>query len=208
MSGCVRSACFTAPATRCPSRRPSRRGPAASVRAATSHHPTRHAVSPTATKSARKQGEHQRNEKHVAEDASIGLAQRLFAAGETDASLVLAAASLGACVLLAAMGEVQPALAVDAAGNPEMHPVAADLQQLAAQEDFWVNLGRYFKFFISLMTGTAYVITKPFVALLKRPTTAVLFVVGAVGFVFFIRFTIDGMLGLTDPVDYQFSPIN
>lgn len=132
----------------------------------------------------------------------------MFAAGETDSYLSLAAISLGTAALLAASGELPAGAAEAVIGDGASHAAHLAVGDLASDENFLINLGNYAKFFISLMTGTAYVITKPFVALLKRPTTAVLFVVGAVGFVLFLRFTIDGMLGITEPVDYQFSPIN
>lgn len=139
-------------------------------------------------------------------DKLPSIAERLFAAGDVDMSLSLAAITVGAAAMAFAAG-VEPSQASDLAGYPMLHPVAADVSQIAAQEDFWVNILRYFQFFISLMTGTAYVILKPFAGLLKRPVTAVLLVVGVVGFIFFLRFTIDAMLGLTDPIDYQFAAI-
>ena len=132
--------------------------------------------------------------------------ERLFAAGEIDSSLALAAVTVGIATVAAAIA-AEPSQAAEIAGDPSIHPIAADINNMAAEEDLLSNLAKYARFAISLSTGTIYVILKPFAGLLKKPVTAVLLVVGLVGFVFFLNFTINAMLGITDPVDYQFSPI-
>uniref|UniRef100_A0A061S0P0 Uncharacterized protein ycf33 n=1 Tax=Tetraselmis sp. GSL018 TaxID=582737 RepID=A0A061S0P0_9CHLO len=137
---------------------------------------------------------------------SMDLSERLFAAGETGPSLAVAAVVFGGAATLLALGP-EPAQAADLSAIPAFHPVSSDLQNLAAQEDFWVNLSKYFRFFISLMTGTAYVMLRPFAGMLKRPVTAVLLVVFVAGLLYFLNFTVNAMLGLSDPVDYQLSAI-
>lgn len=136
------------------------------------------------------------------------LPERLFVAGEPQWYLSSAAicVGLGVMGLAAAAGAAHASDLVDSA--PLYHPVSADISQLAAEEDFWVNISKYFRFFISLMTGTAYVLLRPFARMLKNPVTAVLLVAGIVGGIFFLNFTLNAMLGLSDPVDYKFSPIN
>jgi len=134
------------------------------------------------------------------------LVERLFAAGEIHSSLSLAAATMGMAVVTAAIF-ADPSQAAEVARDPSFHPVAANVGQIAAEEDLLSNLAKYARFAISLSTGTVYVILKPFAGLLKKPVTAVLLVVGVVGFIFFLNFTINAMLGITDPVEYKFSPI-
>ena len=87
-----------------------------------------------------------------------------------------------------------------AARNVVWHlPVGADLNQLAAQDPpFWENMVRYSRYFVTLLVGTGYVIVKPLGALLKRPQTAVLLIVGVGGGLFLVKFTLEAMLGLSN----------
>lgn len=73
-----------------------------------------------------------------------------------------------------------------------------ELYRLAENEDFWSNMARYSRFFVSVMIGTAYTILKPFGQLLKNPVSAVVLIGGTVLLYLFVSSTLKGMLGLTD----------
>ena len=75
-----------------------------------------------------------------------------------------------------------------------------ELWTLAGGEvPFWANMVKYARFSISIMVGFAYMFGRPVVALMKKPGTAALVIgVGAGGY-FFFKFTIETMLGLSDP---------
>eukprot|EP00887_Chlorella_sp_A99_P006272 scaffold3.g6272.t1 len=136
-----------------------------------------------------------------------GLVHRLLvAASPTDAYLLLLAAALGGWALLGAAAAAAAAVGDGAcAAHAAWHaPVLADL---AENEDFWGNVLRYVTYFFSVLLGTAYVAVKPILELLKRPTTAVLVVAGLGGLFFFVSFVVRGMLGITEPLDYEPSSI-
>ena len=73
---------------------------------------------------------------------------------------------------------------------------------LAENEDFWGNVVSYGRYFVSVMLGTAYVMTKPFAEALKRPKTAVFVIVGTVGLVWFLASAVKLMLGVDESFDY------
>ena len=76
--------------------------------------------------------------------------------------------------------------------------------QLATGEgDFWVNVSRYGRYFITVLLGTAYISVKPVLQLLKRPKTAVAVIVGLVALYLFVSTTVQAMLGVSNPLDYQ-----
>lgn len=75
--------------------------------------------------------------------------------------------------------------------------------EVAENADFWSNVLRYVSYFFSVLLGTAYVALKPIVQLLKKPTTAVLVIVGAIGLYFFVSTTVSAMLGVTE---YDYDP--
>lgn len=81
-------------------------------------------------------------------------------------------------------------------GDEAVH--SSQIFSLAEGEDFWSNMASYGRFFISVMTGTTYVILKPVLGLLRRPRTAIFVVIGAALLYFGLRATVDAMLGLTD----------
>ena len=53
------------------------------------------------------------------------------------------------------------------------------------------------------MLGTGYVMLKPFAALLKRPVTAVLVIGSVVGLFYFVKTTVNAMLGVEDLFEYE-----
>lgn len=66
-------------------------------------------------------------------------------------------------------------------------------------EDFWSNVVRYGRYFVTVMLGTGYVIVKPLLPLFKKPVTAVLAITGIVGLVTVVKLTLDAMLGISEP---------
>lgn len=76
--------------------------------------------------------------------------------------------------------------------------------QLASEDsEFWVNVSRYGRYFITVLLGTAYISVKPVIELLKRPKTAFLVVAGVAVLYLFVSTTVQAMLGVSNPLDYQ-----
>ena len=135
------------------------------------------------------------------------LVQRLLAScSPADSHLLLLAAALGGWVLLGATVGAEPAAAAASTADSSQHG-AQLLGDLAEGEDFWSNVLRYLSYFFSVLLGTAYVAARPIVDLLKRPTTAVVVVLGLVGILYFVSFTVKAMLGVGEPFDYTPSSI-
>lgn len=62
--------------------------------------------------------------------------------------------------------------------------------------DFWQNVSRYPRFFVTIILGIFFVVAKPIVPLFQRPATAIALTgVLLSGFVF-LFFTLRAMLGL------------
>lgn len=118
----------------------------------------------------------------------------------SDVRLWALAAVLGGAVLLGDVGHA-------AAASEAPHHAQAVLGDLAEDEEFWSNVGRYISYFFSVLLGTAYVAIKPILGLLKRPTTAVLVILGAGVLYFVVSSTVAAMLGLNDLQDYTPSSI-
>lgn len=57
------------------------------------------------------------------------------------------------------------------------------------------------------MAGTAYIMVKPLAGLFKNPVTGVLGLGFIAGTIYFVYFTVNAMIGLTDPVGYEASSI-
>lgn len=62
--------------------------------------------------------------------------------------------------------------------------------------DFWENVIRFPRFFISATIGLIFTIIGPFLNLLRRPQTTMLFVVVIVSIILFISLTLKAMLNL------------
>jgi len=112
--------------------------------------------------------------------------------------LLLAAALVGVAALAAAPGAA-------VAGGEGYHSHTAQVLADIAEGDagFWSNVLRYVSYFFSVLLGTAYVALKPLVDLFKRPTTALLALGGIVGLIAFVSFTVNAMLGVTEPFEYN-----
>jgi len=75
----------------------------------------------------------------------------------------------------------------------------------AENEDFWGNVVAYGRYFVSVMLGTAYIMTKPFAEALKRPKTAVLVVLGTGALFWFLSASVKLMLGLDDGSGFEYT---
>jgi hypothetical protein len=95
-----------------------------------------------------------------------------------------------------------------AAHAADLHAGAAQhlqpLADLAEGEEFWGNVGRYARYFVTVMLGTGYVMARPVIELFKKPVTAVLAVIGVAGTAALLKFTLDAMLGISEPVSYEY----
>lgn len=86
---------------------------------------------------------------------------------------------------------------------PEASPLRMSMAgDVAENEDFWGNVGSYGRYFVSVMAGTAYVMTKPFTDALKRPKTAVFVVIGTAALLCFVASAVKLMLGVDESFDY------
>ena len=84
------------------------------------------------------------------------------------------------------------------------HVHQPEVFQLASGDsDFWVNVSRYGRYFITVLSGTAYIGLKPILGLLKRPKTAVAVVLAVIALYLFVSTTVQAMLGVSNPLDYQ-----
>jgi hypothetical protein len=123
-------------------------------------------------------------------------------------SLAVSAAPASALLALAlALAAASPAEAAERAAAAAAHAHAhahAPLYSLSEGEDFFANVARYGRYFVTVMLGTGYMMVKPVVGLVKKgPLTAVLALGGGAAAVYVIKFTLDAMLGLSDPVVYD-----
>ena len=62
--------------------------------------------------------------------------------------------------------------------------------------EFWENVFRFPRFFISSMLGLIFIIIGPFLNLLRRPQTALLFVFITLSSLIFISLTLKAMLNI------------
>lgn len=125
------------------------------------------------------------------------LGRLLVSGGAGSGGMWLLCGVLAGTVLLAA----DPALAEG------LHAHGTPVADLAENEDFWNNVLRYISFFFSVLLGTAYQAVKPLIEAFKKPTTAILSIVGLAALAFFVSFTVQAMLGVTEPLDYVPSSI-
>lgn len=62
--------------------------------------------------------------------------------------------------------------------------------------DFWENVLRFPRFFISSMLGLVFTIIGPFLNLLRRPQTSIIFLLITIGGLVFISLTLKAMLNI------------
>ncbi|AFY65591.1 DUF751 family protein [Geitlerinema sp. PCC 7407] len=64
-------------------------------------------------------------------------------------------------------------------------------------QEFWNNISRYPRYFITIVLGVLLTFVQPMIPLFKRPTTAIALVGALVGAFAFITFTLRAMLGFS-----------
>jgi hypothetical protein len=114
--------------------------------------------------------------------------------------------SLGAGALLGGMQILlpEPVHAADTVQQVVASiPKPVSTFELAQDTPIWENLVRYAQYFFSVMLGTAYVMLKPIAQLLKNPVTGILTIIGVVGLFYFIKVTVNAMLGVEDLFEYN-----
>jgi hypothetical protein len=87
-----------------------------------------------------------------------------------------------------------------AAGDVVPHNTLLDL---AEGEEFWGNVAKYARYFVTVMLGTGYVMVQPLLSAFKRPVTAAAAIVAVVGGAVLVKFTLSAMLGLQEPFAYE-----
>nr|BDA98923.1 photosystem I assembly protein Ycf33 [Chroomonas debatzensis] len=60
--------------------------------------------------------------------------------------------------------------------------------------DFWENTLRFPRFFISSMIGLVFTIVGPFLNLLQRPQTTVIFIMALITLILFLSLTLNAMI--------------
>uniref|UniRef100_B8HWS0 DUF751 family protein n=1 Tax=Cyanothece sp. (strain PCC 7425 / ATCC 29141) TaxID=395961 RepID=B8HWS0_CYAP4 len=63
-------------------------------------------------------------------------------------------------------------------------------------KDFWINVSRYPRYFITMLLGVFWNLLQPIAGLLKRPVTAIAFIGLVIGGLAFVSLTLRAMLGL------------
>ncbi|KIZ07794.1 hypothetical protein MNEG_0152 [Monoraphidium neglectum] len=113
------------------------------------------------------------------------------------------AVAFGAVALGAALLALLPPDAAHAAatGGDVNAQVNASFD-LGEGEEFWGNVARYGRYFVTVMLGTGYVMVRPLVGLFKNPVSGVLAVVALGAFGYGMKVTLDAMLGLSQPFEY------
>ncbi|GIL71787.1 hypothetical protein Vretimale_775 [Volvox reticuliferus] len=107
-----------------------------------------------------------------------------------------------AAAALLVLGLAATAGSASATELSDMH--AQPLAELAEQ-DFWGNIVRYGRYFITVMLGTGYVMLRPLQSMLKRPVSAVLAITALVALVLGTRVALEFMLGISE---YDYNPDN
>lgn len=95
------------------------------------------------------------------------------------------------------LAPTQPAIAADAAQHHQQ------LYTIAEGEDFWTNVARYARYFVTVLLGTGYVMVKPVLEAFKRPVSAVFALVAIVGGAVLLKVTLNAMLGIDEPFNYE-----
>lgn len=117
---------------------------------------------------------------------------------QSDTPTGLTSAFLATLVVLAVGWPAESQAAVH-----QIHHQPEAFQLATGEGDFWVNVSRYGRYFITVLLGTAYISVKPILQLLKRPKTAVAVIIGAAALYLFVSTTVQAMLGVSNPLDYQ-----
>jgi hypothetical protein len=68
--------------------------------------------------------------------------------------------------------------------------------EVASEQPLLENVARYARYFVTVMLGTGYMITKPIQGLFKNPITGVLGTVGLIAFALLIKYTVELMVSV------------
>lgn len=110
--------------------------------------------------------------------------------------------SLGLTVALLALSmSTEPAAAAD--GMHQHQHSIQPIMDLAEGEEFWGNVARYGRYFVTVMLGTGYVMAQPVIAAFKRPVTAIGAIVAITGTFVLLKFVLNAMLGVDEPFQYE-----
>eukprot|EP00879_Flechtneria_rotunda_P005034 GHRR01005310.1.p1 GENE.GHRR01005310.1~~GHRR01005310.1.p1 ORF type:complete len:205 (+),score=52.55 GHRR01005310.1:218-832(+) len=126
----------------------------------------------------------------------VSVLHRIFLLGSQDSVPVMNLLAVAWLLLLAI--PAGPA----AADSLQQHGPHA-LYDLAEGEEFWGNVAKYGRYFVTVLLGTGYVMVQPVVAAFKRPVTAVVAIVALVGGSILLKLTLDAMLGIQEPFAYE-----
>ncbi|KAI8464380.1 MAG: hypothetical protein J3K34DRAFT_440644 [Monoraphidium minutum] len=137
--------------------------------------------------------EHQQREQRQAACSTSGSGGGLTATG------ACGAVALGAALL--ALLPPDAAHAAAAGGDVHAH-LNASFDVSEGGEEFWGNIARYGRYFVTVMLGTGYVMVRPIIGLFKNPVTGVLAVAAMAGAAYGVKVTLEAMLGLSEPFDY------
>jgi hypothetical protein len=110
---------------------------------------------------------------------------------------------LALAALVALLAPVEPASADALHSTAAGVPASVPMFDLAEGEEFWGNVAKYGRYFVTVMLGTGYVMVQPLVAAFKRPVTAIVAIVGIGGGAVLLKFTLDAMLGIQEPFAYE-----
>lgn len=110
---------------------------------------------------------------------------------------------LALAALLALLAPAEPASADALHSTAAAAHTASPLFDLAEGEEFWGNVAKYGRYFVTVMLGTGYVMVQPVVAAFKRPVTAIVAIVCIGGGAVLLKFTLDAMLGIQEPFVYE-----
>lgn len=179
---------------------------------------SRFSIKPLALAQPQQKQQQRRTHTAAAKQQQQGQAQPLDAAtfwarsllqlpSSSGSSTTYTAAACGALTLGAALLALLPAEAAHAAAHgADVHAQLAALNpsvpDFAEGQEFWGNVVRYGRYFITVMLGTGYVMLRPLFGLFKNPVTGVLAVAAIAGAVYGTKLTLDAMLGLSEPFEY------
>lgn len=122
----------------------------------------------------------------------VALFRAALACGGSDAGAGLGLGALMAIGVLALSAEPALASQLTSGSGPQ------EQFMLAENQEFWGNVLRYGRYFVTVMLGTGYVIARPVVAMFKNPVSGLLALLLIVGSVVGTKVTIDAMLGLSN----------
>lgn len=134
---------------------------------------------------------------------SLGNTIRPSSQANSSLALMPAIGSLTLSLTVIAMISTDPALA-DSTSNFSPH-VQFDL---AENQEFWGNVVRYGRYFVTVMLGTGYVMVRPIAGMFKNPVTGLLAIALVGGAVYGTKITLDAMLGLGGVAAIEYSSSN